>query len=82
MNGCAGRNRFLTRHLDAAPGAVEFQPVISTLQMLADQFAERQRRRPMTAPILERGERSIRHSEKHDRLIEQCAGHWLAGKVL
>jgi hypothetical protein len=35
----------------------------------------------MTAPILERREPSIRHSEKHDRLIEQCAGYWLAGKV-
>jgi len=32
-------------------------------------------------PILERREPSIRHSEKHDRVIKQCSSHWLAGKV-
>jgi hypothetical protein len=72
----------LTRHFNATSGAVEFQPVIATLQMFTDQLAEREGRCAMTATILKRREPSIRRSEKHDWLIEQCAAYWLAGQVL
>src|SRR6516162_5382255 len=80
-HGRAGRDSLLPWDFDTATATIEFQAVVAALQMLAHYLAQRKRRGPMTAPVLERHQLSVRQPEKRHRLFQERSSDGLAGEV-
>jgi hypothetical protein len=67
------RDHSLSRHLDALPADVVFQPVIAAREVVTGHFAFRERRRAMAAAVFQRGGLTAAVAEQHHLLVEERA---------
>src|SRR5215831_12998857 len=65
------RDHGLSRHLDALPVDVVFQPVIAAREVVAGHFAPRERRCAMAATVLQRGGLAAGVAEQHYFFVEK-----------
>src|SRR5262249_37410026 len=73
LHADTSRNRILPRHVNAASVLGKFETVIDATEMVASEFAERQRHRAMAAAILKGPDLAIRSAEKYDRLVKDLS---------
>ena len=73
----ARRDHRLAGYFDALAGAVEHHAVIFAADVLAEDFAARQRHAAMAAAVLQRDHRAVGGPIEHHRLVEQRPAHRL-----
>ena len=69
-----GVDRLLRRHMGAAPGGIEHQPMIAAHDLVADQPAHRERQQPMPAGVLERGDGAVGAAVENDVMAADRSG--------